>query len=105
MIDFFRPGIDAASQIDHILKAIVLKKARDALRAAGLDSTAPMPGAPVRASSPQVKSLSDTGVPRSQAVPPPRNDPQSFTKPLGSDVQPRPPQGNPRPGTPRPGGR
>jgi serine/threonine-protein kinase len=81
----------------------VLKKARDALRAAGLDSTAPMAGT-VRASSPNIKSLSDTAMPGTQAVPLARNDPKSFTKALGSDVQARP-QGNQRPGTPRPGGR
>ena len=84
----------------------VLKKARDALRSAGLDSTAPF-GGPVRASSPQIKSVSDAAPPRSgQQAPPPRSDPRSFTKALGSDQQSRPPQrGTGRPGTPGPPGK
>lgn len=84
----------------------VLKKARDALRSAGLDSTAPF-GGPVRASSPQIKSVPSAAQPRSgQQAPPPRSDPRSFTKALGSDQQARPPQrGTGRPGTPRPPGK
>ncbi len=62
----------------------VLKKARDALRAAGLDSTAPLHG-PARASSPAVRSISTQGegMQRPTRQRPPRNDPGSFTKPLG----------------------
>jgi eukaryotic-like serine/threonine-protein kinase len=72
----------------------VLKKARDALRNAGLDSTAPLQGVP-RASSPSVKSISDAPSASRVNPLPPRNDPQSFTKPLGSELNPR----SSRPGT------
>jgi serine/threonine-protein kinase len=70
----------------------VLKKARDALRTAGMDSTAPLTGIP-RASSPAVQSLSDTARPPQQQPQPPRTDPRSFTRALGSGPQPAPQPG------------
>jgi serine/threonine protein kinase len=84
----------------------VLKKARDALRNAGLDSTAPMAGT-VRASSPRIPSISDTTEASrlTQAASLPRSDPKSFTKALGSEMRTAPPQTHQRPGTPGSGSR
>ena len=77
----------------------VLKKARDALRAAKMDSTAPMTGVP-RASSPSVPSLHDSPSGSRVNPLPPRNDPKSFTKALGNEGQQRPQRsGQQRPGT------
>jgi serine/threonine-protein kinase len=77
----------------------VLKKARDALRTAGLDSTAPLPGSGVR---PQVASIPDpvsgvVNVARQTQVK--MQKPETFTKPLGSDAALKPvrPQISPLP--------
>jgi eukaryotic-like serine/threonine-protein kinase len=72
----------------------VLKKARDALRKAGLDSTAPIKGAP-RSSSPQVPappSAATSGVASRPNAP--RQNSAGFTRPLG--VSPPNPKRPPR---------
>ncbi|MBK8208085.1 MAG: serine/threonine protein kinase [Planctomycetes bacterium] len=63
----------------------VLKKARDALRKAGLDSTEPLKGPP-RSSSPAIPSMGgSSGSFSSRASTQlPRSSPDSFSKPLGS---------------------